>query len=506
VGNRVGLTDPDGGLHTYTYDSLNRGATYQKPTNQLYTQQYDADSWPTTLLMGLGTRELCQYDPVGRLTTLIQQKSDGTPILTVVDTYDPGRRKTVSTRDGVPATYSYDKASRLLGQDKAGQVATFSYDNTDNVLVKWHQGQAPISMSYDAANRLVTSVQGAATTTYTFDGVGNLTQEALGAGSSLYSYDGENRLTKYTAADLSVTTMTYEGEGLRRSRQVQGSVPTTFVWDGSDYLQEKSGSSTSALYSVFNGRVVSEARSGTNLDYVRDTLGSTAALANASQALSDTWQYWPYGEIFSHVGSSNTPLTWVGTLGYYQDLLNLMYYIRARIERPDLARWLTVDPLWPDEPSYAYAFQAPTYLTDPSGKLAAVGTPCTDLLKPGDLDENARDLVNCLSKATDRASIQKCLDKFGKGLDDKAKDALRAFIACTIASRLARGNCVPLCPGCDPCKSGLEAPDNQWCCYEKFLNCLMKCYGKGGIDLGLCITKCNYSKNGFIDCGFANAL
>lgn len=271
-------------------------------------------------------------------------------------------------------------------------------------------------------------------------------------------------------------------------------------------LSSVEGFSETVTYSNFNGRVVSEARSGTNLDYVRDTLGSTAALADATQALSDTWQYWPYGEVVSHVGSSNTPLTWVGTLGYYQDLLGLMYYIRARIERPDLARWLTVDPLWPDEPSYSYALQAPIYTIDPSGKLAAVGTPCTDLLRPGDLDENARDLINCLSKATDRASIQKCLDKFGKGLDDKAKDALRAFIACTIASRLARGNCVPLCPGCDPCKSGLEAPDNQWCCYEKFLNCLMKCYGKGGIDLGLCITKCNYSKNGFIDCGFANAL
>jgi YD repeat-containing protein len=203
------------------------------------TQQYDADSRPTTFLMGLGTRELCQYDALGRLTTLIQQKSDGTPLLSVVDTYDPGGRKTVSTRDGVPATYSYDKASRLLGQDKAGQVATFSYDNTDNVLVKWHQGSPPLTQTFDPANRIVTSAFAAATTNYTYNGVGNLTLEDTAGVQTGYVYDGENRLIKLTNPDGSVVTHTYQGDGLRRSKQDPGQKPTTFVWDGSDYLQER---------------------------------------------------------------------------------------------------------------------------------------------------------------------------------------------------------------------------------------------------------------------------
>lgn len=60
-----------------------------------------------------------------------------------------------------------------------------------------------------------------------------------GALTTGFVYDNENRLTKQTDPDGTVTTMTYQGyDGLRRSKQVTGSSPTTFIWDGSDYLGE----------------------------------------------------------------------------------------------------------------------------------------------------------------------------------------------------------------------------------------------------------------------------
>ncbi len=183
-------------------------------------------------------KRLMQYDPTGRVITLIEQTSMSSPIATVVDTYDPGGRKTVSTRDLVPATYSYDKAGRLTGQNKPGEVATFSYDNTDNVLVKWHQGNPPLTQTFDVANRIVTSGYAAATTNYTYNAVGNLTLEDTSGVQTGYVYDGENRLTKLTNPDGTVVTNTYEGDGPRRSRQEQGQKPTTFIWDGSDYLGE----------------------------------------------------------------------------------------------------------------------------------------------------------------------------------------------------------------------------------------------------------------------------
>jgi RHS repeat-associated protein len=127
-------------------------------------------------------------------------------------------------------------------------------------------------------------------------------------------------------------------------------------------------------YTNFLGRVVREDRAGTVRDYGRDTLGSTAALYDSSGSRTDEFNYRPYGEVRSHVGSSPTPLTFVGTLGYFMDSAR-RYYVRARSYRADLGRWTTVDPLWPQEPAYGYAGGMPNGRVDPSG-LSIAGMAC----------------------------------------------------------------------------------------------------------------------------------
>jgi RHS repeat-associated protein len=122
----------------------------------------------------------------------------------------------------------------------------------------------------------------------------------------------------------------------------------------------------SVVYETFCGQIVSENRGGVERDYGCDTLGSTVALYDSSQNKTDEWTYWPYGEIRSHVGSSTTPFTFVGTLGYYMDQAAQLY-VRARCLMTSLARWLTVDPLWPNERAYAYVAGRPQLGTDASG-------------------------------------------------------------------------------------------------------------------------------------------
>ena len=55
-----------------------------------------------------------------------------------------------------------------------------------------------------------------------------------------------------------------------------------------------------------------------------------------------------------------------GLLGYYTDALNFLC-VRARYYRPQLTRWQTVDPLWPEQEPYSYAQLNPTFKTDKSG-------------------------------------------------------------------------------------------------------------------------------------------
>ena len=122
----------------------------------------------------------------------------------------------------------------------------------------------------------------------------------------------------------------------------------------------------SVTYTTILGQIVHEMRSAVERFYVPDPLGNTAALVDTTGAVKDTWTYWPYGEIQNHTGSSTTALTFLGTIGYFGDFLNTLY-VRARHLRADLTRWITVDPIWPNEAQYGYVGGNPTIWTDASG-------------------------------------------------------------------------------------------------------------------------------------------
>ena len=128
----------------------------------------------------------------------------------------------------------------------------------------------------------------------------------------------------------------------------------------------------SVVYSNAFGGVFAENRGGVVSIYVPDTQGSAIGLVSSSGVLTDRWVYWPYGEVASRTGTNVTPLTWLGTLGYFLDQVSKLLYVRARHLRADLERWLTVDPRWPAQPGYAYVDCAPTLGSDPAGQ----GTIC----------------------------------------------------------------------------------------------------------------------------------
>jgi hypothetical protein len=123
----------------------------------------------------------------------------------------------------------------------------------------------------------------------------------------------------------------------------------------------------SVSYTTINGEIVSENRNGVPSDYIPDALGSTIALLSSQHQITDTWTYWPYGEVRTHTGSSVTPFTFGGTVGYHSDVLGSFTYVRASELRVSLTRWQRVDPLWPSERPFCYAKSTPVTLADPAG-------------------------------------------------------------------------------------------------------------------------------------------
>lgn len=70
-------------------------------------------------------------------------------------------------------------------------------------------------------------------------------------------------------------------------------------------------------YTSFDGEVVEENRGATLRDYVPDRFSSTVALLDTSQVKTYSAQYWPFGEVATQSGSTQTSLKFRGTLGGY---------------------------------------------------------------------------------------------------------------------------------------------------------------------------------------------
>ncbi len=123
-------------------------------------------------------------------------------------------------------------------------------------------------------------------------------------------------------------------------------------------------------YTVLDGEIISENRGGTISDYVPDSLGSTRFLLGVGQAITDSWNYYPYGEAVHVTGTNPTPMQFVGTAGYYTTSL-MRAYVRARMLEKAKANWLTEDPIGffsDDANLYRYVFNAPATVADPSGE------------------------------------------------------------------------------------------------------------------------------------------
>lgn len=122
-------------------------------------------------------------------------------------------------------------------------------------------------------------------------------------------------------------------------------------------------------YTVIDGEVIAEKRNGVRKLYVPDPLGSTVALLDSTQAQTDTFSYWPYGEDAGRTGSTPTPFRYVGTLGYYRDS-STRDYVRARFLDVQKGRWITEDPIsaiYQDIYKYIYVITTPLNITDSSG-------------------------------------------------------------------------------------------------------------------------------------------
>ena len=232
-------------------------------------------------------------------------------------------------------------------------------------------------------------------------------------------------------------------------------------------------------YLVVNGILLSETRGGVESDYIADPLGSTAALMSTAGVITDTFTYWPYGQVRSHVGSSVTPYQYCGTLGYYSDGASGRVYVDARVYIPSSTRWLTVDPLWPTEQPYLYAGGNPPTFSDASGlkpapnpRSACYYLVCSGKLAwdrfnevrkiPKDLPKTCGDLAKFITKTYSKRDkkdpIEECIEKAEKnqGIVGRSVNWVCNHIGITTSGRSCACAYGEDTAGCNKCCAGMK--------------------------------------------------
>jgi len=110
-----------------------------------------------------------------------------------------------------------------------------------------------------------------------------------------------------TLATPATTTFTYDGDGLRR-QTVTSAGTTNFIWDRQDVLLETdAGNTTQVTYTQtpdIYGDLVSQRRSTTTKYYHFDALGSTLALTDSNENVTDTYRYYAFGKTLTSSGNT----------------------------------------------------------------------------------------------------------------------------------------------------------------------------------------------------------
>jgi RHS repeat-associated protein len=188
-------------------------------------------------------------------------------------------------------------------------------------------------------------------------------------------WDYENKNTAVLLPDLSRVTLTYNGEQRRVTKETDAATQK-FVYDGENLLHVTDESDlTQAVYTLDPrqyGLLVSQRQNDggwQTLYHHFDALGSTDALTDASEVVTDTYTYYAFGELKTSTGTTANPCTWVAEVGYWKDTDLDRFHLGAREYEPEQARFISKDPLGvePDPNVYRYLENAPVNRSDPSG-------------------------------------------------------------------------------------------------------------------------------------------
>jgi RHS repeat-associated protein len=311
------------------------------------------------------------------------KKQAGTTICSFAYELDKaGIRQSVTNKDGKYERFGYDPSHQLKSDTKWSAKVPgtrdyqylYDYDPNGNRLLMFADGVETAYVYGD--NSELTDAGGSA---WTYDHFGN----AITMGNTNVSYDFQGHALTMSEISKGTDTHEYDGDGRRMRSKINGASNWThFVHDelSESILVEYQAAPNprQRLFTTYGVGLISSSITGaspTKRWFHFDGLGSTAALTDANENITDTYEFSAFGVQESSTGSSVNPFRYVGQWGYYDDvargsqfgllLLGVRYYSR------DVGRFLTWDRL-PFLNLYLYAYASPTMEIDPTGLIPPI--------------------------------------------------------------------------------------------------------------------------------------
>jgi RHS repeat-associated protein len=260
--------------------------------------------------------------------------------------------------------------------------ATFTYDDYDNLKTSSVGGVLTTYTIDGGTNRAVSYLVGGSTHPIAYDTHGNV----LGTdGLSLYNFNVADLMWRQGGSI--VLTHRYDAFGLRAftessvnaiapgSLSAPNDMATFYSQEGKLLFQQEAptlmGASSYRYFYLGDQAVARQTKSSTGASPIttymhNDALGSSLAETNNSGAVVATQHYDPFGKPQAPEPSG------FGFAGQYYDLGGVMY-MRARYYNVALGRFLSTDPILPNDSTgsnfnrYAYAANNPYAFTDPFG-------------------------------------------------------------------------------------------------------------------------------------------
>jgi RHS repeat-associated protein len=405
AGSLATLTYPSGRILTYTYNGAERSiaaqdvangityasnATYAPPgelslisegSNVKLTNVYNSRLQPCWIYATNGTALPGSTLCTGSATTgnIIDLKYNF-----AFGTADNGNVASI-TNDRVPnrsQSFTYDTLNRITS---GATTATHATDPTDC----WGEAYVydvpastgawgnliqinPVSSAYtgctqEGFNQTVTQYN--QISGWCYDLSGNLRMEAASpCPSPTYSYNAENQLTSTTAG----VSYTYDGDGKRVSKS-NGKL--YWYGGGTAPIAETDASGNTTDEYIFFGaqRIARRDSSGNIVYYMADHLGTSRIVTNATGAILDESDFYPFGGERVITASSGNTYKFTGK---ERDAESNLDNFGARYNASSMGRWMSPDPkilsirhiVNPQKwNKYAYTTNNPLSYFDPDG-------------------------------------------------------------------------------------------------------------------------------------------